>query len=240
MLRIAHFNMGQLSMGKKSKPLITKKDRSSIINQFENVFDIIAPDIIGFCEYAPYFSLKSDSTINTSDKTREAVLKNFKYFVSTKKEGMNCNAIASKKILLKDNKVVSYLNRKQKRTYIVANISLNGKQVKIVETHLDLPRFKELRDEQVKQILSAFEKDDYVIICGDFNVASVNEYDVFKKKGYQLVNHGSFGNATTLPKKNKGYSIDNIICKGFNIRSFQIYDTKLSDHYAISCDLEMK
>ena len=130
--------------------------------------------------------------------------------------------------------------RKQKRTYIVSTIVLNGEKVYIVETHLDVPRYKEQRAAQIRELIGAFEKADKVIICGDFNVSSLSEYDIFKNHGYMLANHGKFGDIVTFPWKKKGSCIDNIICKGFDIKSIQVYDTGLSDHYAIACDVVMK
>ena len=240
LLRIVHFNMGHLSMGKKSKPSIMIGQRSRVVLSFETLINDISPDILCLCEYPPYFSIKANGILDTEDITRKAIFPQYKYLVKTMKEGMNCNAIVSKDIDVRNHDVVAYSMRKQKRTYIVSTIVLNGEKVYIVETHLDVPRYKEQRAAQIRELIGAFEKADKVIICGDFNVSSLSEYDIFKNHGYMLANHGKFGDIVTFPWKKKESCIDNIICKGFDIKSIQVYDTGLSDHYAIACDVVMK
>lgn len=239
-IRIAHFNMGQLSMGVKTYPLITKNIRNEKIEKYKDLFKQINASILCFCEYAPCFSLLPDSTIDKDDVTKNAILCNYKFFVRTKRIGMNCNSIALKEAPIITSNIVYYAYRQQKRSYIVVETQMFGRKVKIVETHLDLPRFKDYRMCQMNQLLKDFDDDKYVIICGDFNIAHTKEYDILQANGYQLANHGKFGDIVTFPWKKKGSCIDNIICKGFDIKSIQVYDTGLSDHYAITCDVMMK
>lgn len=237
--RVAHFNMGQLSMGKKNHTVIQKHERDSKILLFKQLFNRIDADFFCICEYAPYFSLLPDSSENVKDLTKDAILRKYKYHKSCNRSYKNCNSIFSRKKKLKNFEVVKYSQGKG-RCYVVADVMFGENVVKFVETHLDVSKMKEFREIQIKELLAAFQNEKNVIICGDFNVASINEYDLFKENGYTLANCEDFGQLITFPYSKGGACFDNIMCKGFNISNVQVFDTNLSDHYAIACDLQIQ
>lgn len=239
-IRIAHMNIGELSMGKKNQTIITKADRDAKVVAFQNLFNKVNADIIGLCEYAPYFSLLEDGTENKKDKTEDAILNNYNYFAFCERTGRNCNIIASKKELSNQH-VVVYSKGKAKRNYNMAEFQMGDKIVKIVETHFDVTQYKAYRDIQIKELIEAFENEPYVIICGDFNLSKVSWFDVFKIHGFTMCNHGAFGSLYTYPSSRVGgYGLDNIMCKGFDVVGVQVYKTGLSDHFLLSCDLVIK
>lgn len=239
-IRVAQFNIGQLSMGKNNKTAITKADRDSKVAAFHKLFEEVNADILGLCEYAPLFSLLNDSTEDRNDKTENAILNEYKHFSFGERTGKNCNIIASKKELSNQH-VVVYSKGKAKRNYNVAEFQMGDKIVKIVETHFDVTQYKAYRDIQIKELIEAFENEPYVIICGDFNLSKVSWFDVFKTHGFTMCNHGAFGSLYTYPSSRVGgYGLDNIMCKGFDVVSVQIHKTGLSDHFLLSCDLVIK
>lgn len=242
-IRVAHYNMGQLSMGKKEHSVITEKKRERILDKHLKLLARIDADILCLCEFADIFSLNADSTLNTADPTKKVLLKDYHYFLQGKKVGKRRNIIASKTIplLSKDCIYFTVNNKKSRLYYLVTEIRIGEQNVKIIETHLDIPNYNEKRECEIKELIENFKDEKYVIICGDFNVAKTTEYNAFREAGYVLANHGEFGDMITHPWKNGGGTcIDNIMCKGFDIEMIQLYNANLSDHAAISCDLTIK
>lgn len=239
-IRVAHMNIGELSMGKKNQTIITKADRELKVEAFKELFNKVDADILGLCEYAPFFSLLNDSTEDKEDKTEDAILNNYSHFAFSERTGRNCNIIASK-LELSNQHVVVYSKGKANRGYTVGEFEWQGKIVKVVETHFDVSQYKAYRDIQIKELISAFENEPYVIICGDFNLSKVSWFDVFKEHGFIMCNHGAFGSLYTYPSTRVGgYGLDNIMCKGFDIVGVQVYNSGLSDHFLIACDLVLK
>lgn len=236
-IRVAHFNIGQLSMGRKEHSVITQGIREQNFKESLFLFSKISPDIFCFCEFPQTFTILQDSTENIHDPAENALLMDYSYFYRGNKNGKRCNAIASRNLILSDTRTNNFSEPKG-REYLETNFEMCDKRVKLVECHLEVPKFRELRAIQMKELISAFEHDKYVILCGDFNVAETSEYQIFIENGYKMANHGMFGDIITHPwKKGGGSMLDNIICKGFDIIDVQVYYLSLSDHFAIACDL---
>lgn len=239
-IRIAHFNIGQLSMGKKDHSTITQRIRNQKLKEFQCLFEKISPDIICFCEFPQTFTMLHDSTENINDPAEKAFLKDYVFFYKGNKDGKRCNAIASRKLILSNAKTINF-SVPQRREFVLTTFEMCGKQVKLVECHLEVPKFQERRDIQIKELIRTFKFDEYVIICGDFNVSKTSEYNIFKENGYKMANHGIFGDMITHPRKDGGgTAIDNIICKGFDVVGVQLFDLGLSDHCIITSDLIIK
>lgn len=238
-LRFGHYNIGQLSMGINTHTAITPEMRNIKWKEYKDLIEIINADIFGVCEYSPCFSLLADGTENNNDLSYNAIFSKYRYFeVNEKKENSkNCNFISSKRYKLLNSRTVPFSMRKGDRNFLVADISFEGRRVVIVETHLDTPPNKELRYAQIKELINYLKNEDYVIIGADFNVASPTEYDQFAEAGYNMASHGRFGDLKTFPNSKGGACLDNIICKGFEILDVMVIDTRLSDHFAIACDL---
>ena len=170
------------------------------------------------------------------DQTDKVILKKYRYIGLSGGTGDNSFCIATKKYQLRDKGFVRY---SQGKSYLSYTIDLSGFSVKVIETHLKTRKFKNERNRQMEELIKTFQDQSHVIICGDFNVADVSEYDIFKSAGYVLANHGSSGDLITYPSKDGGHPFDNIICKGFEISNVQVIETNLSDHYVIICDMVM-
>ena len=241
-LRFVHYNIGQLSMGIKTHTAITPEIRSIKWKEYNELIEKINADIFGVCEYSPCFSLLEDGTENNNDLSYNAIFSKYRYFEVNEKKGnsKNCNFISSKEHKLFNFRTVPFSMRKGDRNFLVANIIFEGRRVVIVETHLDTPPNKEVRDAQIKELINYLKNEEYVIIGADFNVASPIEYDQFAEAGYLMANHGKFGDIKTFPTSEGGVCLDNIICKGLEILNVMVIDTRLSDHFAIACDLILK
>lgn len=233
-IRVAHLNVGQLSLGKNSHTFIKSCERNEKKKEFKKLLKTISADIIGLCEYSPYFSLNQDETVNMQDKTDKVILKKYRYIGLSGGTDDNSFCIATKKYNLTNKIFTKYSKGK---SYLSYDICLNGFSVKVVETHLKTRKYKKDRKRQMEELIKAFQDHSYVIICGDFNVADVTEYDIFKGAGYALANHGTSGDLITCPSIDGGHPYDNIICKGFEISNVQVIETNLSDHYVIICDI---
>ena len=224
-----------------SHTMITKSERSEKATAFNNLIKKIGADIFCFCEYAPYFSLQSDGTEDKQDLTRHIVFGDYVYFEYNERSYKNCNGMASMMIPFQNVTTVDYSKWEGKRNYIVSDIIYNKENIKIVETHLDTNKYPHKRDRQIIELIESFKDEEYVILCGDFNILDVKMYNLFTNEGFSMANHGIFGDLITyLSNKNSGWMLDNIIYKGFELLGVQVYNTHLSDHFAISCDLKIK
>lgn len=238
-LRIAQWNIGKLNMGRHGKTSIMKEEREENALLYSCFVNRLQADILCINEYAPFFSLDESKNENMNDSTRNVILSNYNQCFYGPRYGANCNCIASNIGIMDSIIVVDYKQKKQQRYFLACDIIIKGIKIKIISTHLDFGDYKEERSSQIKELIEYASDCQYSIICGDFNVVDVMEYEIFERNGYKLANHGFAGNLITCPTKTWGLSIDNIICKGFDISSVTVYKDRLSDHYAIACDVYM-
>ena len=112
--------------------------------------------------------------------------------------------------------------------YIESVIKIKESPVKLVTTHLAFDYGNEdIAKNQVLEIIERYKDESRVILCGDWNIMDVNNFDYFKAAGYQLANHGVYGDYVTY---SGGEVLDNIIVKGYTIKSVNMIETSLSDH----------
>jgi endonuclease/exonuclease/phosphatase family metal-dependent hydrolase len=131
------------------------------------------------------------------------------------------------------------------RYFHTLDFKINGKNVKIVATHLDWDQGEhgaEYRQSQMEQLISTFADEKYVIICADWN-CDESEFDQFITAGYQMANHGYLGDLPTYDSESegRGMALDNIVCKGFMVSDIAVYDDEyeLSDHKPIVATFTM-
>lgn len=239
-VRVAQWNMGQLSMGKKHKTIITPETRKDRSVAYSRLINDVRADVFCLNEYAPYFSLKDSVQEDSTDLTRNTLLSIYEDCKYGNRYWANCNCIAIASGTINNFKTVNYKVKKQYRYYSIGEIEINGIKVKIISTHLDIHPDKTERKAQTIELLELLKDEPYVILCADFNMVDTSEYDLFKREGFNMANHGVLGDLVTCPYKDKGYCIDNIMCKGFNVMGVDVYKTDLSDHYVIAADLIMK
>lgn len=239
-VRVAQWNIGQLSMGKKGKTVITRQKRNEKAIAYSRLINDVRADIFCMNEFAPYFSLKDSLREDSADLTRNTLLSMYEDCRYGTRYGANCNCIAVASGVIENFKTVDYKVKKQHRYYSMGEIHMNGVKIKIVSTHLEVPPEKAERKAQIQELLKLLSNEPYVILCADFNIADTSEYDAFKDHGFSMANHSFLGDLITFPYKSGGVCIDNIMCKGFNVMGVDVYKTDLSDHYVIAADLIMK
>lgn len=239
-VRVAQWNIGQLSMGKKGKTVFTRQKRNEKAIAYSRLINDVRADIFCMNEFAPYFSLKDSLREDSADLTRNTLLSMYEDCRYGTRYGANCNCIAVASGTINNFKTVNYKVKKQNRYYSIGEIEIDGSKVKIISTHLDIHPDKSERKAQTIELLELLKDESYVILCADFNMVDTSEYDLFKREGFNMANHGVLGDLITCPYKDSGYCIDNIMCKGFNVMGVDVYKTDLSDHYVIAADLIMK
>ena len=88
-------------------------------------------------------------------------------------------------------------------------------------------------------------KEEYVILFGDFNAYTVSEFNLFTQAGYTLANCGKFGEFETWPHFDiehswKNEAIDNVIVSS-NIKLLNVKADRrdLSDHSMLYADIQL-
>lgn len=230
---VATWNIGHFSKGQKDHSTISASDYKKVQGEFKSfIYDSLKADVLCINEYEERFC--SDSLKDVVLETDKVLFDGYRTRQMFKKNSFVCNALFSKRKMKhtlmrpfiynlfaeEDRKNISW------HYYVMADINLQGKKVKLVCTHL-VPLAERHCQNQIKEILNACEKYDRVIICGDMNTW---DFSRFKKAGYRSATDGK---VVTFPSKS--YSLDNIFVKGLKISNVRVCKTNLSDHYAVKC-----
>ena len=100
------------------------------------------------------------------------------------------------------------------------------------------------RQSQLAELLRQFGDQPNVIVSGDFNQATIDEFDPFVKAGFKLANGGGLGMFLTHRRRKTSFTpaIDNLLVKGFDILSVRTGDDSmiLSDHRMLVCRLRAR
>ena len=236
-LVIAHWNIGHFSNGVSNSTRITEGQYSQKQIESVGLLESVNPDIFGVCEYDDIFSLDGSKSI-------DAIFYMFNNSAIGPKLSYNCNTIFSKDLPLYNQILKDFKQRRQARYFNAVDIMVNSKVIKFVETHLDWNEAgvgESCRKSQIEELISFFSKYDYVIICGDFNVANKTEYTPFDNAGYKKANCGEFGDFLTANSARPTLPIDNILAKGLEILKVECFtEPKLSDHCLLRCVVDVK
>ena len=239
------WNVGHHAMGLKSRPTIPPGQDEAYLHMYRTF--IGDARIVGICEYSAEF------TTNQPMKTAEVLFGDYDVKVEGTRRGAQCDSIFLRDCRLIERREREYPKRSQKVYYQLARVVMDGREVCVVETHLDrdlgekdtLPR-REYRADQMRTIIEDMAKEKYVIVGGDFNIAKhpgdtaehASEFDVFAEAGYTLANRGQLVTWPSWSAPKRECPIDNIMVKGFEMRDVQVRGhIKLSDHKMISCRL---
>ena len=227
---VAHWNIGHFSLGKAPDTTISTDEAESMASRYKQLLDSVNADILGICEYSPTFSINGE-------KTSSLLFNNYPFQCIGSKYSYNCNAIFSRH-KLHDTNVQFYKKCVQERYYIESRLIINLHDVYFVETHLDWNQGtmgKGSRTEQISELVNKYKDYPYVIICGDMNIASIDELQPFIDAGFALTSGGEKGTNYTYPANNPSRAIDHIIYKGFKShRADIIASPQLSDHLLLN------
>jgi len=256
MVRVLAWNIGHFCVGSDWRTNITNANYDEKMKQWKKVLNASCANILLLSEYNDSFGSHTVDGETVTENAFDVLFAAYYDDISkTSQSAYVCNAIVAK-YTLSNGSTVAYTQRGQLMNYRVAELTIGGKTVKLVATHLDWTQnenYAVYRASQIQQLITAFKDEPYVIIGGDFNVDAASEFDAFKNNGFSMLNHDKLGDICTYPATganvyntniNNKYGaspeivLDNIIFKGLSISNVQLIDEgTLSDHCGIIADL---
>ena len=235
-LIIAQWNIGHFSNGVYSNSKITGENFESKKEEFSKIISYTNADIFCVNEYSELFGTDDNGIRQRAD---EVLFSDYANSFVGHQSGYSCNAIFSKLPLIETKEIAYECNQtavithnhllKAKDYYFIETIvPYKDVEIKLITTHLAFDTNNpEVTLNQIRELIERYKYDEYVILCGDWNTGR-SSYDLFSEAGYQLGNHGYFGDIITREASNG--ILDNIITKGFDIIDFKAIKCNLSDH----------
>lgn len=226
-ITVMNYNVGGYGWGlNKGMDIDKVPEKEANFKQFLNDQ---ACDLIAIEEQYEY--LDTGATIS-SDGLYDALYP-FNYFPT-----VGWSAFYSK---VKLNNTVEYTFAASGRRYITADIAYKGKDIHIVCVHLH-PTSSTLREAEMDELIAHLSQKDRFIVFGDFNTASVTEYERLTAAGLKFVNGGYMDYKNTYNPYSEEYYpgyYDNIAYSdGIVLKSIKIpdvYDNLASDHLPVVC-----
>lgn len=239
-LSLFHWNIGHFSNGVSPNSAITASDYLQKVDAFRAILSKDRPSLYGIVEYSAIFGKNTNNVnVNTKDELFN--------FMETQFESSQlhyaCYALfGAPNVPLYNVQINDFdclvgetithttLAEAQDFRYISADLYAFGVSIKLVVTHLafDLNRPGYLTGLQIAELIQKYNGYQYVVMLGDWNVTSFDEYTPFVNAGYTLVNDGSF-------LTYGGKALDNICVKGLTAYDAKMITTNLSDHNALLC-----
>ena len=245
-LKVASWNIGHFSKGKKQYSTITDETVDAMRIAYRKVFDAVSADFLCLSEFDEVFNSDAENSTPQSE-----ILGNYPFYKIGEKHDFNCNAVFSRYPILATQEL--RMNKDVQYRYIKeTTIRINGKLVKVVTAHFDETSNYVT---QLQEIISYYADDPYVIIGADFNIhrgdtwghasgAGSNvgylNYQYLTDAGYTLINYDYLNIDNPLSAS----TADNIAVKGFAMGKREyIYEENvsenLSDHCMVACELVM-
>ena len=240
-ITVATWNIGYFSNGVSGLSYIKTADYKMKLKEYRSIiYDSIHADIISINEYNRVFTGKDNE--NNKYVTSSLLFNQFDEKVMGPRKGIR-KALFSRhklnrtrfKYLDGHKRVTGNDSVKMRHSYYIASdITLGGKNVKLVCVHLLFSRLNPgvVQTYQIEELIKKYRKYDRVVMCGDWNTTN---YSQLKKAGYTLANDGSL---ITYPSKKT--PLDNIAVKGVRLSDVRVIKTNLSDHYPIVCKISIK
>lgn len=241
--RVVAWNVGHHARGIGARPTIPPGMDETYRREYREF--IGDARVVGICEYSEEFST------NSPVRTVDALFSDYDVKLEGTRRFPQGNSLFFKKCRLIETKEREYPKRKRAKYYKLARVEMDGREVCVIETHLDFDTgpndpLREARADQMRTIIADMANEKHVIICGDFNISSrpedtkdhAVEYDVFAKAGYAMANHGQLMTWPSYRNPKREQPLDNIIAKGFEISDVEVKSSeRLSDHKMLSCNL---
>lgn len=231
-IRFVQWNIGNFSFGKHGETAISTDESEERARDYRRMIVAWDADLIGLSEFNPAFD-------RGGGKARDLIFGGFPFFADGPHQGYQGNAVASRTSL---RNVVSrpYARRVQPTYMLCGETEIGGTAVRIVQTHLDLNA--EVRAAQIAELADSLGNEPRVILSGDFNVSSADEYAPFEAIGLVGANFGRFGTFPTHRRRSFAVTpaIDNVFVRGFEFADVAVGDPSLSlsDHRPLVCTLK--
>jgi len=249
-LKIAVWNIGHFSDGANPSTSITGADYETKKAEFRSFLNDAGADILFIPEYSATFA----NVNNTAISAKDAILCNYLYRFIGSQIRYSCNAMYSNVQILGLSDVdyecnqdavithTTYIQAKDYR-YMHGTFSISGETVHIIGTHcaFDLNN-ADVETDQYDELIELCKDWEHVIIIGDMNaVNGSSEFDRFINAGYTLANHDYLGDINTYTGEQSitNRAIDNIMVKGIAMTKIKPYQTTLSDHNMLTCELSL-
>ena len=235
---LATWNIGHFSGGVRPNSTVTDAqypERSAAYRDY--VYNAVRADVFNLNEYSPMFT--------PSRPARSSLFNAYPIAFEGGQYHYSCNALFSK-IPMQNmvqhafdcnaNAAITHTNliAASDYYYVTANLTVSGKNVKLVSTHLGFDKNLNpdtLNLAQIEELIAKFKDEERVIILGDFNSRDFSFFSKFTEAGFALANYD--GTLPTIHGWNVAF--DNVVYKGVGVSDFTLLGTDLSDHYAISC-----
>ena len=232
---VATWNIGHFSLGTDIVSKFPAAEGDKWREAYRAFVDSVGARIIFVEEYSPY--MDTEKTL----RTPENIFGAYKVFQEGPfGGGGHVNSIFANDCICMDSGVYAYNHHYQNTNFNYMLVTIDGLEVLVIATHLE-PNWPKnhtkMRLEQMRQLIEAVGDFPRVIIGGDWNVDSADEWKPFVEAGFTLANDGSYKTCYSWEPK---MAIDSIIVKGFAVSDVRVRpDKRLSDHSMLSCSLAL-
>lgn len=245
-IMIAQWNIGHFSEGRSPNSSIKGDFYEHKKIEFKDLISDLSCNIISINEYSEVFGVDVNGI---KQKANSELFQDYTYQIIGHQNRYSCNAVFSKIPLFETKEIPYDCNQTAVIThtnaikatdyyYMETTIWLKNKSVKYISTHLAFDNNNpEIARNQIIELINNYRYEDYVIICGDWNITDVSYYDLFLDAGFELANHGTFGDYITYGT-NK--ILDNIVVKGLKIESVGVKESVLSDHKPLYAKISLE
>ena len=240
----ATWNIAHYSCGTTYPSSISAADMPRYIEKYSAFLDKADASVIGVCE---------DSWFCDAAKTltaRDTIFQRYSGAAYEKEWPFDYNSLYWTNAVCLATGRKMFSKATEPRFYRWARLRIAGREVVVVEAHLDwnvtAPGFSDARKLQIGEIIDDFRDEPCIVIGGDFNtsimlsdgkteVNTPEDYEAFREAGYAGAHWGTI---KTWPAKNPDLTIDNIFAKGMRISQLEtLVDPALSDHALMRCRL---
>ena len=238
------WNIAHYSCGKTYPSNISAVDMPKYIVKYAAFLDKADVSVLGVCEDSWFCD--AAGTLGA----RETIFPRYSGVANEKTRPFDYNSLywANAECIATGRKMFSKAT--EPRFYRWARLRIVGREVVVVEAHLDwnitLSGHADDRKIQIRELIEDFKDEPCVVIGGDFNTSlqlpdgkteinTPEDYEPFRAAGYVGAHWGTI---KTWPSENPFLTIDNIFAKGLSISDVRVVnDPTLSDHALMRCRL---
>lgn len=229
------WNIGHFDFGRGKSSSITGEDYDTKLAQFRDlIYNTINPRVIALNEYSAVFGKDSN---NVSHNARDVLFNDFLIKYEGSQSNYSCNAMFASTYLV--NMKMQRFDCLPHETiaggyqddyyYIVSDLYLEGRMVKLISTHFVNTKWAE----QAAELVNKFADYDRVVVAGDLNTSGGNNFTAFTEHGYTVGNTS----INTYKVPNPTLPLDHIIYKGVSVSNIRAITSSLSDHYPLVCTI---
>lgn len=218
----------------------TKQKYDSYLPVYKKIIELSQADCFNICEFeTPFFAGHIEYS------TKDELFTNYPYYKDNSTSANGFWIAYFSQFPVEDVNELEFKAQPDGiyRYYLAGTSTIDGKEVRVVCTHLANGIPNNIAPLQMRQLIEDFEDYPYVVILADWN-SSPADFQPLKDAGYTLANNDAFGTKPTYYNRDiyEG-AMDNIAVKGGRIINTRVINTNnygvgvLSDHYLLYCDV---